>query len=51
MAAQIAASLAVLRESFFARLDAGTPADRAARALAEDLELAFDLLEHGHRAV
>ncbi|MFG2692100.1 TetR family transcriptional regulator [Kitasatospora sp. NPDC051984] len=47
MAAQIAASLAVLQERHFARLVAGTPADQAGQTLAEDLELAFDLLEHG----
>ncbi|MFD5559871.1 TetR/AcrR family transcriptional regulator [Kitasatospora griseola] len=48
MAAQIAASLAALQERHFARLVAGTPAEQADRMLAEDLELAFDLLEHGH---
>ncbi|KIQ65314.1 TetR family transcriptional regulator [Kitasatospora griseola] len=48
MAAQIAASLAALQERHFARLVAGAPAEQADRMLAEDLELAFDLLEHGH---
>lgn len=47
MAAQVAASLLTLQESYFERLLDGAPAPDAARALAQDLELAFDLLEHG----
>ncbi|MFG2138323.1 TetR family transcriptional regulator [Streptomyces sp. NPDC048650] len=47
MAAQIAASLLTLQESYFQRLlDGGSP-QQAGRALVEDVELAFDLLEHG----
>ncbi|NUW31442.1 TetR family transcriptional regulator [Nonomuraea sp. SMC257] len=48
MAAQITATVTTLQETFFARLAAGTPLAEAGRALAEDVELAFDLLEHGH---
>jgi AcrR family transcriptional regulator len=47
MAAQISASLLTLQETFFQRLAAGLPPQEAGRALAEDVELAFDLLEHG----
>ena len=47
MAAQVAASLLTLQESYFHRLlDGASPLD-ANRALAQDAELAFDLLEHG----
>ncbi|NUW40064.1 TetR/AcrR family transcriptional regulator [Nonomuraea rhodomycinica] len=48
MAAQITATVTTLQETFFARLAAGAPLAEAGRALAEDVELAFDLLEHGH---
>ena len=47
MAAQIAASLLTLQESFFHLLVGGAAPHEAARTLAEDAELAFDLLEHG----
>ncbi|MEU6389292.1 TetR family transcriptional regulator [Streptomyces sp. NPDC046939] len=47
MAAQIAASLLTLQETYFQRLLGGACAQDVARALAEDVELAFDLLEHG----
>jgi AcrR family transcriptional regulator len=47
MAAQVAASLLTLQESYFKRLIDGTPAPGAQQALARDVELAFDLLEHG----
>ncbi|GAA3194706.1 TetR/AcrR family transcriptional regulator [Nonomuraea roseoviolacea] len=48
MAAQITATVTTLQETFFARLAAGTPLAEAGRALAGDVELAFDLLENGH---
>lgn len=47
MAAQIAASLLTLQERHFRRLSAGADPQEAGRALAEEVELAFDLLEHG----
>jgi AcrR family transcriptional regulator len=47
MAAQVAASLLTLQESYFQRLLDGASAQDAQRALAQDVELAFDLLEHG----
>ncbi|RSM51285.1 TetR family transcriptional regulator [Actinoplanes sp. ATCC 53533] len=47
MAAQITASLLTLQESFFHLLVGGAAPHEAARALAEDTELAFDLLTHG----
>ncbi|MGK5553681.1 TetR family transcriptional regulator [Actinomadura kijaniata] len=47
MAAQIAASLLTLQETYFQRLLDGASAEDAGRALAQDVELAFDLLEHG----
>ena len=47
MAAQVAASLLTLQESYFQRLlDGASPRD-ANHALAQDVELAFDLLERG----
>jgi AcrR family transcriptional regulator len=46
-AAQIAACLTTLQESYFQHLLTGAGAQDAARALARDVELAFDLLEHG----
>ncbi|WP_212911054.1 TetR family transcriptional regulator [Streptomyces sp. TS71-3] len=48
MAAQITASQLTLQESFFQRLMDGVPGGEALRALAEDVEVAFDLLQHGH---
>ncbi|GLW66060.1 TetR family transcriptional regulator [Actinomadura rubrobrunea] len=47
MAAQIAASLLTLQETYFQRLLDGASAEDARRALAKDVELAFDLLENG----
>ncbi|MFB7667605.1 TetR family transcriptional regulator [Kitasatospora sp. NPDC056138] len=47
MAAQIAASLLTLQESYFHRLLSGASPQEAGRALAKDVELAFDLLENG----
>jgi hypothetical protein len=47
MAAQVAASLLTLQESHFQRLLNGGSAPDAQRALARDVELAFDLLEQG----
>jgi AcrR family transcriptional regulator len=47
MAAQVAASLLTLQESYFRRLLDGASAPDAQRALAGDVELAFDLLEQG----
>ena len=46
-AAQIAAALLTLQESYFHRLLGGASSQEAGRALGEDMELAFDLLEHG----
>ncbi|MET7462684.1 helix-turn-helix domain-containing protein [Nonomuraea sp. NPDC005501] len=48
MAAQITATVTALQETFFFRLSCGTPLAEAGRRLAEDVELAFDLLERGH---
>lgn len=47
MAAQVAASLLTLQESYFQRLLDGASPQDANRALAQDAELAFGLLEHG----
>ena len=47
MAAQIAATMLTLQESFFHLLAGDAAPARAARSLAEDIELAFDLLAHG----
>ncbi|RAG86789.1 TetR family transcriptional regulator [Streptacidiphilus pinicola] len=47
MAAQIAASLLTVQETYFHRLIGGASAKAAGRALAKDVDLAFDLLEHG----
>lgn len=47
MAAQIAACLLALQETYFQRLVEGASAEEASRALAQDVELAFDLLQHG----
>ncbi|MER6694683.1 TetR family transcriptional regulator [Streptomyces minutiscleroticus] len=47
MAAQVAASLLTLQETYFQRLLGGSSAQDAGRALARDVELAFDLLENG----
>ncbi|GLZ14144.1 TetR family transcriptional regulator [Actinomadura sp. NBRC 104425] len=47
MAAQVAASLLALQETYFQRLLSGASAEDVARALRQDVELAFDLLQHG----
>jgi AcrR family transcriptional regulator len=47
IAAQITASLLTLQERFFHRLVSGTSPREAGRGLSEDVEFAFDLLEHG----
>jgi AcrR family transcriptional regulator len=47
IAAQVAASLLTLQETYFQRLLDGASPPEAARLLARDVELAFDLLEHG----
>jgi AcrR family transcriptional regulator len=49
MAAQAAASVLTLQESYFHRLLNGVSPQDANRALAQDIELAFGLLEHGLR--
>ncbi|WP_202638229.1 TetR family transcriptional regulator [Bailinhaonella thermotolerans] len=46
-AAQIAAVVLTLQEGFFRRLADGAPVEEAGRGLARDVEVAFDLLEHG----
>ncbi|MEU8787331.1 TetR family transcriptional regulator [Streptomyces sp. NPDC048637] len=48
MAAQVSATLVTLQEAFFRRLAAGASLEEARRKLGEDVELAFDLLAHGH---
>ncbi|MFB4274747.1 MULTISPECIES: TetR/AcrR family transcriptional regulator [unclassified Nonomuraea] len=47
MAAQITAAVTTLQEAFFHRLSTGVPLEEAGRLLGEEVELAFDLLEHG----
>jgi AcrR family transcriptional regulator len=47
MAAQITAAITTVQEAFFRRVAAGEPLEEAGRRLADDVELAFDLLEHG----
>lgn len=47
IAAQVAASLLTLQETYFQRLLDGASPQEASRLLARDVELAFDLLEHG----
>ncbi|GAA1012888.1 TetR family transcriptional regulator [Acrocarpospora pleiomorpha] len=49
MAAQIAASILTIQETFYRRLLAGASLADAGRKLGSDVELAFDLLEHGYR--
>ncbi|MGN9839644.1 TetR/AcrR family transcriptional regulator [Nonomuraea sp. H19] len=51
MAAQIAAAVTTLQEVFFQRIAAGEPPEEAGRRLADDVELAFDLLEHGFSSI
>ena len=47
IAAQVAASLLTVQESYFQRLLDGVSPAYGGRLLARDVELAFDLLEHG----
>ncbi|WP_336210555.1 TetR family transcriptional regulator [Nonomuraea sp. LPB2021202275-12-8] len=47
VAGQITATLTTLQEAFFQRLASGMPLEEAGRLLADDVELAFDLLENG----
>ncbi|MEU0572614.1 helix-turn-helix domain-containing protein [Nonomuraea sp. NPDC005983] len=47
MAAQITASITTLQETFFHRLTSGMPIEEAGRLLAQEVEVAFDLLEYG----
>ncbi|MGS2646752.1 MULTISPECIES: TetR family transcriptional regulator [unclassified Streptosporangium] len=47
MAAQITASVLTLQERFFRHLVSGASLDEAGSRLCGDVELAFDLLEHG----
>ncbi|GAA1653991.1 TetR family transcriptional regulator [Nonomuraea maheshkhaliensis] len=47
MAAQITAAITTLQEAFFHRLSTGVSLEEAGRLLGEEVELAFDLLEHG----
>ncbi|MEO3854561.1 helix-turn-helix domain-containing protein [Acrocarpospora sp. B8E8] len=47
MAAQITASILTIQETFYRRLVAGATLAEAGRKLGSDVELAFNLLEHG----
>ncbi|WP_214103067.1 TetR family transcriptional regulator [Acrocarpospora catenulata] len=47
MAAQICASVLTVQEVFYRRLVAGASLAEAGQRLEDDVELAFDLLEHG----
>ncbi|MFI7223945.1 TetR/AcrR family transcriptional regulator [Nonomuraea angiospora] len=47
MAGQISAAVTTVQEAFFQRIATGEPLEEAGRRLAGDVELAFDLLEHG----
>ncbi|MEV4354347.1 TetR/AcrR family transcriptional regulator [Nonomuraea sp. NPDC049625] len=47
MAGQITAAVTTIQEAFFHRIATGEPLEEAGRRLAGDVELAFDLLEHG----
>ncbi|MEV4571759.1 TetR family transcriptional regulator [Nonomuraea jabiensis] len=47
MAGQITAAVTTVQEAFFHRIASGEPLEEAGRRLAGDVELAFDLLEHG----
>lgn len=49
VAAQIVAACNAVRELYLQRLRAGASSREAGRRLAEDVELAFDLLQHGCR--
>ncbi|MFG2072548.1 TetR/AcrR family transcriptional regulator [Nonomuraea maritima] len=47
MAAQISAAVTTLQEAFFHRLSTGVSLEEAGRLLGADVDLAFDLLQHG----
>ncbi|MEV4168985.1 TetR/AcrR family transcriptional regulator [Nonomuraea sp. NPDC049709] len=51
MAAQVTAAVTTLQEVFFHRLSMGVPLEEAGRLLGEEVELAFDLLEHGFSSI
>ncbi|MEO3871421.1 helix-turn-helix domain-containing protein [Nonomuraea sp. B12E4] len=51
MAAQITAAVTTLQEAFFQRLATGVPLEEAGQCLVEEVELAFDLLEHGFSSI
>lgn len=51
MAAQITAAVTTLQEAFFRRVAAGEPLEEAGRRLADDVEVAFDLLAHGFSSI
>lgn len=51
MAAQITAAITTIQEAFFQRVAAGESLEEAGRRLADDVELAFDLLEHGFSSI
>ncbi|MEV0843849.1 TetR family transcriptional regulator [Actinocatenispora sera] len=51
VAGQIAAATLTIQETYFRRLADGVAPGEAARALAADVELAFDLLARGTRAL
>ncbi|UBU16715.1 TetR/AcrR family transcriptional regulator [Nonomuraea gerenzanensis] len=51
LAAQVTAAITTLQESFFHRLSTGVPLEEAGRLLGEEVELAFDLLEHGFSSI
>ncbi|MFC5832548.1 TetR/AcrR family transcriptional regulator [Nonomuraea insulae] len=51
LAGQITAALTTLQEAFFHRLSTGVPLEEAGRLLGEEVELAFDLLEHGFSSI
>ncbi|MBF8192201.1 TetR family transcriptional regulator [Nonomuraea sp. K274] len=46
-AGQITAAVTTLQEGFFQRLSTGVPLEEAGRGLVAEVELAFDVLEHG----
>jgi hypothetical protein len=50
-AAQITAAITTLQEAFFHRLSTGVPLEEAGRHLGAEVELAFDLLEHGFSSI
>ncbi|WP_240972846.1 TetR/AcrR family transcriptional regulator [Nonomuraea composti] len=51
LAGQVTAAITTLQEAFFHRLSTGVPLEEAQRSLGEEIELAFDLLEHGFSSI